>query len=600
MTGCSSSRYHSLFLDPLGSVWSCGNDQCGFDHSSKVLIPKKINNLPQIISVSAGPAFSLFVDANGSVWGCGYNANGQLGLGDEKSRSDGIPVQITNLPKIISATALSTSSVFLDSEGSVWVCGKNEYGELGLGDTINRNNAEKIRGIPLIKSVAGGYSHSLFLDCEGSVWACGCNQNGQLGLGDRRNRSKPEKIGGLPAIKSMAGGWYSIFVDEEGNVWVCGANYAGELGMGHTTTISSPQKNNNLSGIIAVGGGYANYSVFLDNGGNIYTCGNNGNGQLGLGDTENRHTPQRVNNIPPMSFISSCNTAEGYLQIVDREGRVWSSGKNDRGQLGLGNTNPTLTFQRTEIIVKMQHQTTFTLSERAASENIIGGIDLQNEQSNLNAVPEAKIEEINKSQENLPSEREKADEIIKSLKKKCQILESTLFLTRNLKFQTLANFIPQKVLGRGNNGIVFLCKVKLGKQWFEVALKMIFNFAGSTTNSLKGEYENEYLILHRLQAIHPNIIHILWEFVAHPTPTLVEIVLANGIVEDALFSRNLQTGEKILRKTQFFVLEFHPMTLEEKLQQLGTDIEWERIYRYSLEIVECFLFYLTIILLTET
>ena len=157
-----------------------------------------------------------------------------------------------------------------------------------------------------------------------------------MGLGDTRHRHKPEKIEGLPKIKSIAGGrHWSIFVDEQGNVWVCGGNEKGELGLGHRTQINSPQKHNNLSGIVAAAGGYDNNSVFLDKEGNIYTCGKNLNGQLGLGDTIDRHTPQKVNNIPPIISLSPCNTAGGYLQIVDWEGRVWSCGKNDFGQLGL-------------------------------------------------------------------------------------------------------------------------------------------------------------------------------------------------------------------------------------------------------------------------
>src|SRR3990167_11038806 len=138
--------------------------------------------------------------------------------------------------------------------------------------------------------------------------------------------------------------------------------------MGHTTQINSPQKNNNLSGIVAVGGGYGNYSVFLDNAGNIYTCGRNKYGQLGLGDKKDRHTPQKVNNIPPMSCISSCNTAEGYLQIVDEDGRVWSCGRNDFGQLGLGHTNQTLTFQRSESIVKLNTNNQAAKQERKEAE----------------------------------------------------------------------------------------------------------------------------------------------------------------------------------------------------------------------------------------
>ena len=319
-----------------------------------ILTPEKIRNLPPIISVSAA-WHSLFVDANGSVWSCGCNAQGRLGLGDWKNRN--VPEQITNLPKIISTIALNYSSIFLDCKGSVWTCGNNGYGQLGLGDTEHRSKAEKIQGLPKIKSIAGGDYHSLFLDCEGSVWACGYNKEGNLGLGDAKDRNSPEKIGGLPKIKSMAGGVHcSMFVDEKGNVWVCGGNQKGELGLGHTTQINSPQKNLHLSGIVAAAGGWTNHSLFLDNAGNVYTCGWNYYGQLGLGDKKDRHIPHKVNNIPPMACISSCNAAGGYFQIVDEEGRVWSCGNNEDGQLGLGHTNATHTFLRIETVNFQRHK----------------------------------------------------------------------------------------------------------------------------------------------------------------------------------------------------------------------------------------------------
>src|SRR3990167_8764339 len=306
MAVCASGYYHCLFLDSLASVWSCGyngNGELGLGHSTNKLTPEKINNLPPIISISAGANFSLFVDANGSVWSCGYNQYGQLGLGDVNHRN--IPEQIKNLPAIKSALALGESSLFLDCEGSVWICGYNGNGGLGLGDTTQRNKAEKIQGLPAIKSMAGGVH-------------------------------------------------WSMFVDEQGNVWVCGWNRRGELGLGHTTQINSPQKNNNLSGIVAVAGGYCNFSMFLDKQGNVFTCGYNYHGQLGLGDKNDRHTPHKVNNIPPMSSLSSCNTAEYYLQIVDCEGGVWSCGRNDYGQLGVGHTNDTLTFQQIASIPKLK------------------------------------------------------------------------------------------------------------------------------------------------------------------------------------------------------------------------------------------------------
>ena len=353
MAECASGRQHSLYLDPLGYVWSCGcnqNGQLGLGHLELTLIPEKINNLPPIISISAGNNFSLFVDVNKSIWSCGNNQFGQLGLEDLNQRN--FPEQIKNLPKIISAIALSTSSIFLDCEGSVWGCGLNQYGELGLGDTTQRNKAEKIQGLPTIKSIAAGYNHSLFLDCSGSVWSCGDNEASSWGLRDRKGTTRAENIEGLPKITSMAGGaHFSLFLDEEGNVWVCGNNRYGSLGLGHSNEIDSPQKNKHVSGIVAVAGGNAYFSMFLDKQGNVFTCGNNPGGQLGLGDKKDRHIPQKVNNIPPISSLSSCNTAWNYLQVVDCDGQVWGCGYNS-GQLGVDHTNPTETFQRMETFCK--------------------------------------------------------------------------------------------------------------------------------------------------------------------------------------------------------------------------------------------------------
>src|SRR3990167_4482168 len=251
----------------------------------------------------------------------------------------------------------SHHSLFLDPLGTVWSCGNNENGRLGLGDEKHRYVPEPIINLPKIISAIALGGSSIFLDCEGSVWACGYNKNGELGLGDTRNRHMAEKIGGLPKIKLITGGWHwSMLMDEAGNVWVCGGNQKGELGLGHTIQIHSPIVNKNLFGVVAVAGGLGNYSVFLDKAGNIFTCGSNEDGQLGLGDKKDRHTPQKVNNIPPISSLSCCNAAVGYMQIVDEEGRVWSCGNNGHGQLGLAHRNQTLAFQ----LVKQPHK------ERAA------------------------------------------------------------------------------------------------------------------------------------------------------------------------------------------------------------------------------------------
>ena len=73
------------------------------------------------------------------------------------------------------------------------------------------------------------------------------------------------------------------------------------------------------------------------NNGNVYTFGNNGKGQLGIGaDTDTlryTHIPQKVE-IPPCTKISS---GDYFIICLDENELVYSFGNNDCGQLGLGN-----------------------------------------------------------------------------------------------------------------------------------------------------------------------------------------------------------------------------------------------------------------------
>lgn len=390
----ASGKQHTLLLDNLGVVWGCGDNKNGelgeiegtrIKQFHFVRTPTKFENLPHIISVSAGASFSLFLDANGGVWSCGLNTCGQLGLGDKVSRC--VVTEIPNLPSIASICATGSSSIFLDCEGFVWTCGWNQYGQLGLGDTELRTVPEKIKSpsekeieiniisdaetakieaesnedeaedagiFPRMQAIAGGYYHALFLDEDGSVWSCGYNQNGNLGLGHRENKSTPEKIPELPKITTIAGGQhFTLLLDEDGYVWVCGSNSNGELGLGHTRQINKPEKNNNLSRIVAFAGAETD-SIFLDDEGSVFTSGSNETGQLGFGNSlPSKNKPEKVPNIPPISYISTCNASHFFSHLVDRDGGVWACGENFSGQLGL----PTLMATSSDIFLPVENLT---------------------------------------------------------------------------------------------------------------------------------------------------------------------------------------------------------------------------------------------------
>ena len=122
---------------------------------------------------------------------------------------------------------LSVHSLILKNDGTLWNCGANNYGQLGLGDGTNRNIFTKITtNVDDIKSVYCGYGYTFILKNDGTLWGCGDNQYGQLGLGDTTNRNTFTQITtNADDIKSVyCGGFHTLILKNDGTLWSCGWN----------------------------------------------------------------------------------------------------------------------------------------------------------------------------------------------------------------------------------------------------------------------------------------------------------------------------------------------------------------------------------------
>jgi len=77
----------------------------------------------------------------------------------------------------------------------MFVCGYNDHGQLGLGDTGDTTDRNTFTAVPALpdgkvaeRAISGGY-HTMILAEDGTVFACGWNNKGQLGLGDTTDRN---------------------------------------------------------------------------------------------------------------------------------------------------------------------------------------------------------------------------------------------------------------------------------------------------------------------------------------------------------------------------------------------------------------------------
>ncbi|XP_068596043.1 secretion-regulating guanine nucleotide exchange factor [Brachionichthys hirsutus] len=128
----------------------------------------------------------------------------------------------------------------------------------------------------------------------GSVEFClrswGANSHGQLGQGNAGDQSVPRlsDTAALPkkALRRLTGGGgHSVLINDNGEVFVCGQNDRGQLGLGHYSDISTLQLCSRPSlRVTQVACGW-DFTLLLTDCGRVLACGSNAFGQLGVGLT---------------------------------------------------------------------------------------------------------------------------------------------------------------------------------------------------------------------------------------------------------------------------------------------------------------------------
>ena len=244
-------------------------------------------------------------------------------------------------------------SVALKQDGSVWTWGGNTYGQLGNNSTATTEEPTQVLGkdgiglLEDVKMVAAGHYHTLALKNDGSVWAWGYNNNGQLGNNTQTNRYTPVQVLGEKGegylkdiIYISAGEYYSIAVNKKGEVYSWGNNNNGQLGDGTVVTRHTPVKAKaNLTGVIQVASKY-NHTVALKSDGTVWGWGYNAYGQLSDNTMTNRTIPVKALETQDTYITDAIEISASYFStiILKNDGTVISVGRDADGELGDNNT----------------------------------------------------------------------------------------------------------------------------------------------------------------------------------------------------------------------------------------------------------------------
>lgn len=394
----------SLLIDTENHIWAFGSSDYGKigngieDNNLYYWNPICLNsNNPSnplngigIVDVACQYETIAAIDENGKLWTWGKEEdNGQLGTG-EKYNNGGSgyntnyaisPICITNLEnneldtvKLVSTSApYYNNAAAIDSDGNIWV-----WGDEGL--PIGERNVGTIKAptkltmatnayldIPNFVKISAGYEHSVGLDEEGKVWSWGNNDRLQLGIGyenySKTTTNTPVCVGGYNnniskanIIDISAGYRHTLALDSDGKLWTWGYNGEGQIGLTNEQLgIDGYQADPICISTLDIQGNILygkkiqkiatnnQHSAVIDSEGKLYTFGYNDYGQLGNGfDTYNSRNSEYnkskcLNDINTnLSNVKFAEVATGYSHTIalDSEGRVWTWGQNSNGQLG--------------------------------------------------------------------------------------------------------------------------------------------------------------------------------------------------------------------------------------------------------------------------
>ena len=214
------SRNHIVFISGDGDLFVCGGStsgQLGAGRGGNMLNrakarpsdPRKIEGLPKVVDAACGEYHTWILTKGGLVYATGLNEEGQLGLKrnyPQNDRSSFEQIDTGSMGDVIQIACGGHHSMMLMANGSVFGCGANSDGQLGVGDlTVDKiPTLTKVNLDENVASVACGHSYTMMITEEGSLFACGRNKHGQLGLGDLNDRATPTRVNITPRVLEVA------------------------------------------------------------------------------------------------------------------------------------------------------------------------------------------------------------------------------------------------------------------------------------------------------------------------------------------------------------------------------------------------------------
>jgi cysteine-rich repeat protein len=325
----------------------------------------------KVVQLAAGATHTCALFRSGHVRCWGGNDHGQLGLASNEDWAAKQPYELGPIAlggPAASLVAGERHTCALMADASVQCWGSNAFGQLGLGhsnhigdDEVLGTAVSKVSLGAAVRQIYAGGDNTCVLLTDGSVRCWGRNDYGQLGLGDTKSRGDDEipsaaqtQVSVGDAVTALAvGGDHTCALLASNAVRCWGRNDQAQLGLGHTdnigddelpsttTSITMPEK----GPIVGISAGGMHSCVHMDasDGRSFNRCwGYNGDGSLGIGWIDDlplaRASDRPLTSWPYRIERLACGAKHFCLHLGSQDLRC--IGRNEDAQLGLSRMAP--------------------------------------------------------------------------------------------------------------------------------------------------------------------------------------------------------------------------------------------------------------------
>ncbi|XP_076938157.1 uncharacterized protein LOC143606189 [Bidens hawaiensis] len=256
--------------------------------------------------------------------------------------------------RFVASGCASCHCVAVDVDGRCYTWGRNDKGQLGHGDQIQRDRPTVVSALASYKIVkaGSGKAHTVVVTEDGLSLAFGWNKHGQLGSGSVKNEIElyPVRCLVSEALNVACGADFTVWLtpNEGASILTAGLPQYGQLGHGTDNEYNTKDSSVRLAyeaqprpkaiasfaneTIVKVACG-SNHTVAVDSNGHVYTWGFGGYGRLGHREQKDEFSPRRLDvftkhNLVPPGAVVSAGSVNSSVTAGGGQMYMWGKIKN--------------------------------------------------------------------------------------------------------------------------------------------------------------------------------------------------------------------------------------------------------------------------------